>query len=521
MLKKLNNSKLYICIYFFIIYFLYLSNLKLKIDINFKKYILFSVVFIICLFFICIIIHFVKKILNNKKVDYSKLFILISIPLGIIYIILSPFLTGSDEHNHYYRIYEITEGKLITKVVNNKTIGNKLPSSLKETFVNGKSGEDVINRNSKIKYSDIFDVYDIKLDKNDRIQYGLNYETEYSNTALYSPISYIPQVCGFMVAKIFNASPFIMGMIGRFFNLLIYCLICFIAFKYLPKYKKFFLLVMTCPMVLSFACTLSCDGFTNSLIFLFISLILYFIDTKQIVNKKWICIFIILSILIANCKVVYFPLIFFLLLIPNQCFNDSKRKRIFVASCVLLSLFFGMLWMKITGRFMDAYYINTSAQEKYILTHPFWYMLVVIRTFCSQFVNLFTNVFVGNIMYHCNLDVYVIISILYTILIVLSTSNEKKKNNLNLNNKIFIFVLVLMILALTITAIYVQCTANFIQINNSTIEGLQGRYFIPLVIICSLLFGNWKNSISDEKNINYGILLHLPVFLTMFITFIG
>ena len=157
-----------------------------------------------------------KKIVKKKKLKIDGIFPIVGIVIGLMYLVASPLFTGSDEHNHYYRIYEITEGNLITPVQKDDTVGGKLPKSLYETFINKE--KDSINRNAKIKYSDEVSMVKYKLNKNTEIQYGTEYATEYSNTALYCPIQYLPQIIGFMIGKIFNLGPFFLGILGRLFN---------------------------------------------------------------------------------------------------------------------------------------------------------------------------------------------------------------------------------------------------------------------------------------------------------------
>ena len=94
-----------------------------------KYYIIFiilSIVLSLGIFVACIKL---KKI-NDEKIP--KIFVFTVLVLGIIYLFLSPLFTGSDEHNHYYRIYEITEGVLVTPT--DEVVGSELPESLSKNI---------------------------------------------------------------------------------------------------------------------------------------------------------------------------------------------------------------------------------------------------------------------------------------------------------------------------------------------------------------------------------------------------
>ncbi len=75
-----------------------------------------------------LILIFIKfKLKDNFNIP--RIYLITCLLLGIVYIFLSPLFTGSDEHNHYYRIYEISEGVFITPTDSNK-VGSVLPTSL-------------------------------------------------------------------------------------------------------------------------------------------------------------------------------------------------------------------------------------------------------------------------------------------------------------------------------------------------------------------------------------------------------
>ena len=97
-----------------------------------KYYIVFS---ILTLLIFLIVLILCKKMKDFKEESIPKIFVISSILIGGGLLILSPLFTGSDEHNHYYRIYEISSGNLVTPT--NKYVGGKLPESLKNTFIEG------------------------------------------------------------------------------------------------------------------------------------------------------------------------------------------------------------------------------------------------------------------------------------------------------------------------------------------------------------------------------------------------
>ena len=529
-MKKINdlirNKYFYyiICIFLFLLLSAY--DLKLKLNSNLVS----SNLHIILLIIIGIIISFIFAMISNltkkKKLKIDVIFPILGILIGVMYLIGSPLFTGSDEHNHYYRIYEITEGNFLTPVQKDNIVGDKLPKSLYDTFTN--EDKDNINRNVKIKYRDEISMIKYKLNENTKIQYGTEYATEYSNTALYCPIQYLPQIIGFMIGKLFNFGPFLLGILGRLFNLIFYVVICTYFLKKLPRLKTFAALILLSPTLISNATTLSADAFTNALIFGFLTLIICNCYNKNRINKNEKVLFLLLSILLASCKIVYLPFVFLLLLLPQEKYKNRKDQAVFIGACVVISVIVSVVWMQFTNPYFDAYYINTNLQKQHILSNIVRYFVVVMRTYLEQFTSLILNIFAGNNMYHAQLPVYNFLSISYLLLVIFSffVKEEKKKYESSIftwKQNAFIIFIMLAILALLTTAIYIQCTATFIAIDNPIVVGLQGRYYLALVL-CTLLIADKKNIAfkinSNELLIDINLMMHIFILLQMFVCFV-
>lgn len=514
--KILKSKYLYYLISIFLIVLLMLFDLKVKLN-NLEVYThKYYYIYLILAFIVSIITIGLILIKNKKNIRIEKVFCILALVLGLMYLVASPLFTGSDEHNHYYRIYEITEGKLITPVKNKNTVGGMMPKSLVDTFEN--NSKIIANRNIYIKYNDEDEMMNKKISKK-KVQYGTKYSNEYANTALYSPIQYFPQLVGFFIGKLFKLGPFWLGELGRLFNLLFYVLICTYFLYKLPRLKLFASLVLLSPTLLSNATTLSADAFTNALIFGFITMIIYNRYNNKLLTIKDKILFIFLSIMLAACKIVYLPFILFLLVLPKECFKSKKEKIIFILTCVVIGSIIGLGWIHITDRYFDAYYLNTETQKMHILKNIIGYFVVVLRTYSESFSNLLFNVFGGNNLYHSQLPVYNLLSVIYIVIVVLAffKNEENKKYNttkLTILENVFIIILMLAMLALITTAIYIQCTANFIMIDAPTIHGLQGRYYIPFVL-CVLLLGSKSKLKLNIKNNQ--VLTDVCILCNMFV----
>ena len=473
----LKNNIIFIVSVIFVLVFTYILSFDIscklsELSISSKGYFLYFYALLTILLIIYNYVYF--KRINDT--NYSKIFLLIASFLGIFYLVLSPLFTGSDEHNHYYRIYEISEGIMVTPT--KKVVGSILPSSLENTFVIGGGS------NTIIKYRNIKDMIKIPLESNVTKQYGVEWTNDYSNTALYSPVQYLPHTLGFMIAKLFKLSPYYIGMFGRVFNLISYLIIGYLCIKILPKYKLFYLAILLSPNMIQCATTLSADAFTNVIFMLILALIYKIKADNKTITKSTLSILSILCIVISLCKIVYLPIVFLVLLISKNNYKYGKKEKyIYSIILILLSCFVSLYWMNFTkGVFVISYDKNTL-QKAFIFKHLFEYFSIFLRTISTYFSKYVECLFVGTTMYHSQVQMPSLVSWIYVIIVAVTLFLSDNSKDFKSLDKWFISIIAILIMGLISTAIYVQCTAQYFSIAHKTVEGIQGRYFLPVIML--------------------------------------
>ncbi len=476
-----------------------------------KYYICLCIMFFISVIVVGIVTKKTKYLVN---IDICKTFVITALLLGVCFINLSPLFTGSDEQNHYYRIYEITDGIFVTPT--NKYVGSVLPKSLGESFIVG-SGV-----NTKIKYRNIKSMLDVKLNKSEKTQYGDWIQEEYSNTALYSPVQYLPQVVGFTIGKVFNLNPYIIGMLGRIFNLVFYVILGYFALKIIPTSKMFYLLILLSPNLLQCATTLSADAFTSVIFLLLIALVFRIIYNKEQISSKDKILMFVLSVVISLCKIVYLPIVFVLLMLSSKSFDKGrieKRKFIIITTiiCVAVSLF----WMRCTNGVFETFYDKTALQKEFILSNIFEYAIIFFRTISNEFLKFVECLFVGTTMYHSQLKMPSLISCCYIVIVIWSLLSNGTSNKLNKGNRVFLACIAIVIIGLISTAIYIQCTAQYGAVGNPVIGGIQGRYFIPIILLLPFIVNIKKvGNIKNKYLYTNCLIINIITFFYMFAQFV-
>lgn len=509
-IKNIITLKNVVCLAFTLICFLlFLFDLK-----NGKHdgsiYLAFSLISLLVVIGIFILIHCFKKVEYDS---YHKFYFKIVLVIGLVFMILAPPFMGSDERAHFYRVYEITEGHLIS-TADEVGIQATMPRSLNKAYT-GFDNQD-IKKEDDITYATIPSRLKIPLEKDNQLQYCLCNQTNYFGATVYSPFNYVPHIIGVEIGKILNLGPVWILYLTRICNLLCFALLTAIGIKKLPKFKLPAMLILLSPVVLSGATTVSADGITNAVVFLFIAYILNICYNKKKVIFKDKLVLSSLTFMIAMCKIVYIPIVALLFMLPKESFKNKKNSLIFKLGVFIGGVLLSLGWFYIATAYLNNHTSSSSMQIHYVFTNFINYIFIVIRTYFMQIDSFVNNIFFGNQMYQWSLKTYPIFSLAYVILIIASCFTEK--GSFKLSNKVqrLICFICIIILGLIATALFVQHNGGV----GNIIGGIQARYFIP-VCFCTLMLLNIKKiKVSDKFIFGLFSLLYLPVILTIVIRFI-
>lgn len=474
MLSKIKNNYLYLLeILIFILFFCYLTFYT-----NYSKFGYFKfncLTIIVSIIGILGIISFSLIFSKFKSLKIEQKFLIIMPFLGVLYLIVFPFNTIPDEANHVSRAYEVSNGHLTSNVYKDM-IGNKLDSSLYKVFSNDNYGKLVNN----FKY---------KTTKK-------NVKYSFANTSLYSPISYLPQAIGITFGKIFSNRILIQLYFGRVFNFITFFILMYLSIKLIPFKKNIIFLIGVIPLVLQEAISLAPDAFTISMACFFVSYILYLRSSSEKITKKNIAIISSASIILSQLKIVYLPICLLLFLIPFDKFESKKRKYVTLILIFLISSLLGFMWLKISSHYLEIQ-SGSDKQMSYILSNVFRYLEICITTFTNFSRDWLYEVFGRNLgMFTISLPSFLIFGNIILFIIISLTS---KKEDIKEWEKWFITFVVLSVIFLIFTSLYIQWTPY----KAGLIKGIQGRYFIPLLILISLIISNKKIVLKDNVDSKY------------------
>ena len=406
-------------------------------------------------------------IINNikKNIELEKLFLLIIIPIGLAFLFLQPPNFKPDEPHHLFRSYDIgINGNLMPEKDEKKISKIQIPVEVAQMHGNNINNLEKLNENLWVKID-----YD-------------NLITVASTAASSSPVAYVFSSIGLKLAKTFDMSWFMGYYLARLLNFVFTIIVSYYAIKITPIGKLIFFIFLLNPMFIHQATAISSDVLLNTLSVFLISYILNLKYIKETVKYKD-CIFLISIItIISLIKIPYIFLLFTLLLIPKKKMEKKKFMFLVLGILLFLILLFQSQFSNYSNE--DIYIIpavNALKQFKYILLNPLYYIKVLFETFMNN-SEFYLASFAGKYLAWVDVESHSIAPIIYIILLSSAAFIQHKEDYNDILNKrekiLLIAIFSISILGL-LTGIYISWT----PVQNNIINGVQGRYFIPIAML--------------------------------------
>jgi len=430
-----------------------------------------------------------KAIQNYIYVRYSgltnkpqNLFLVFAAFFGLMFVFVIPPMQSPDEVEHLYRSYQISELNLFADPVG-QGYGGNLPSSLvnaAQTFKGTVAGKQ-----------------DEKFHKSLLVTTGLQsllpqkkQEVRFDNTAIYSPVPYIPQAIGVGIARIFQAPPLLIIYFGRIANLVFLITLIFLSIRIVPIGKWAFALVVLNPVSLFLVSTLSSDAISIGIVALLIAIVLRLHLKPVRLTRFQIALLFLLIILLCLTKNVYIPLVLMIFIVPNTVLSKKIKIAMFVTGITL-----GLLWNTailsvadgIPKYFGMSAHIDRSLQVEGIINQPLAFTSTFLRNIFGQPGSAVIPSYSGVFGWLDTPNPYWI-SLLYFVILILTLFYRSEPTTIikKINYKIRLSFLLLFMVCFG--AIFLTLYVGYSAVNSSIINGVQGRYFIPLTLLLIPVF---------------------------------
>lgn len=475
------------------------NNFKIsnRLSISYERVLLMT----FTIFLLIILVKYFSYFKNN----IDKTFVLIGFLMGITMTLLTPIhlVTSSDDQVHFHKAYTILDG-------------TKSKWSYSGRYFNHL----VIGGHGNYRSNEEIRLYKKFLIKNDTKKSTIKLENQDSNLD-YNELIYLPFSFGYKIARLFGFNFVNSLYVSKLFNLIFYLAIMFFAIRISPYFKKLIFIIGLLPANIYLASQFSYDSTITAGVMISIASLLK-IKSKKKVDLKYLLIFILGIIWASLPKVIYAPLLLLFLLIPNDWFANRKQARIVkIGICilflVLMSIFvIPVLTSTASG---DSRVANTSVslQLKYILMHPINYIKLLLKETIYNFDNMFFGFDTFSLMGYLNRNTHIFdLSnfVLLVLILYVTFTDTVEESFLDKKFKIALTILLVMIWCLIWTALYLQWT----PVGHNSIEGVQSRYFLPLLFPLLILFVPYgKKKKVDVKHYIYIIPLLILAYSSIFL----
>lgn len=404
-------------------------------------------------------------VLFRRQTPLESVYLMLLCAFGLLYFVILPMFGAPDEFGHFMRSYEIAEGKLLTQ---NSDVGGitVMPDNSfvpVSDFLEDKATYEVLYHDQSVRLSEEPAVY------------------SNANLALYSPLCYLPQSLGIFLARLCTDNRLVIWYSGRLCNLIFSILLLFYAIKLLDAGRRTLFLVTLNPMFLHQMVSYSSDAVINVCSIVLFALV-FRLRHRGIAGLRDKIILAAVCIMIALCKVVYLPFVFLVFLVPSGTGDAARGNRIYkgvlVAVCVALNLG----WLFLSSRYLVAGNpgVDAFAQARNAVMHPFSYIQVLCNSVYRYGYVWLTQLF-GAQLGWLSVPVNALAVSFYMFVFAadsLIRSEDDADTVYTVKAKWVLVALVLLVAMLTLAGLYCQWNAY----GSNVIDGVQGRYFIPLLL---------------------------------------
>lgn len=446
---------------------------------------------------VCIVIiaqYVSYTIMKTKGAPNANLWTFtISVSLwGLLFLFIFPPLSVPDETYHYQAAYQLSD---VLMLLGSGT-GSQLPMRGEDIeFLRNESfASGIITANS---YNEIVQgILDTNVQQEASVLQSRNENV--LNKLSESPFqARLAPAIGITLGRILGLNGVLTFYCGRICSLTLFVVLTHFALKALPIGRTIMATVVFLPMTLHLAASYSYDSFILGTSFLLTALILDAIFSKRAISWRNVAIIAVLSALLAPCKVIYSFIIFLFPFVKPNRFKSKRdctiaRMVVFGSAILSVIIFKGSIMLSMaTGATNTGETPILPDENRYyniydLASDPVAIIAMYPRTIFATLDHIFRTMvgsalgwFQGNIQ----APLYIIIA-LYAVLFAscIPAKNDKRK----LSG--FIRVIAILIPVFCWIGVMSSMLVGWTFSTANTIDGLQGRYLLPVLPLLLLAF---------------------------------
>jgi uncharacterized membrane protein len=435
---------------------------------------------------------------DRRSVWQFVAFLVVFLVGGAAFIAVTPPGQNSDEPAHVQRAWQVAHGGLVATEAHDVP---GVPDGAAGGFLPRQLGEFFEEAHFERGFQDDALFRDLDWSKlGSYADDGHDEWVTFTNTVQYPPVAYVPQVLAIWVSDALHLPFLVMIELGRVFGLLVVAGLLFLAAKLTPVSRTAVFAVGLLPSTIGQGAAFSADGVTIALSVLATVLTLrYALRSAALGWPRWVLLGVVFAA-VALVKPTYAPLAILVVLIP--VLNTAARRiwalvatGVVVVAAAAVTLF----WLHLTS------WVNAGVnpandptlQKAYVLHHPFAFVSAFVKSvvldgptgLTDQKGEIWRGVFGDFAWLRAPLPMlFVLVLAVGLVLAMLVIEPRERAAVARLRHgvlwRIGTVAAIVVVVGAVAAALYIYYTPTY----GTVLMGLQGRYFLPVLLAVMLLF---------------------------------
>lgn len=318
-------------------------------------------------------------------------------------------------------------------------------------------------------------------------------EADVSSNIEGSFLLYAPAVLGMTLARLLHWGTVPMLLFARYLNLLVFALLARFGMKRLPFGKMTLFVLALLPINIQQCTSFSHDAMVHGIIFLYSCLCLEAIFSEERMTGQRMVLLELAALFLIYCKSgSYLPLAFLPLLIPAKKYGGKREK--WTATGALFGI--PILAFLLKNMQVVSGIVNTTAATSvvstgdggtyltgytlgYFLKDPLEFVYMMTNTVFDK-IGFYLESLVGYKLGWVEIETSTLVVLLFWFLIFLSNCESREDRlKVRTGQRAWMIFLCLGCTGLILMGMLLQWT----PMGHVSVEGVQGRYFLPFMLI--------------------------------------
>jgi uncharacterized membrane protein len=406
----------------------------------------------------------IEELSQRVSAFLPEIFLIIGLPMVLFFIFAVPPFQVPDEYAHLLRADQLSYGDVIGTRLNDTSSGGFVETSyrlLYESFETPGARKDKIEKAGTIPLT------------------GIREFSSFPNTVRYGPLAYIPQVAALVIARAAGIKAIQAFYLARCFNAFAALATAFLALRLAKRGRFLIFCTLTMPMALFLMGSVSQDALLITGSALFLAITSQVFSAKRPPSPATYVVLVILLIAVTWGRLPYIALGAVFLLRPFDGMRWRQKEfqwwpRLAAIGFVVVSTVF---WIRGIGdlNINMRPFVSAREQTSFLLTHLQLIPEIAFNSLRQR--GVLPEVFgvLGLLDIKLPLFFYAVAVIGVVSAVALETiSNSALKAT---ERVVFISALLM-----GVGAVYLAAYLTWTPVGGLTVEGIEGRYFIPFIL---------------------------------------